>query len=57
MSRYLLTEEENKLLEMIDKYCNSSGELAEDAPEEAKKALERLREIGKERDELEISLW
>ncbi|MEY8331262.1 hypothetical protein AALB81_18390 [Lachnospiraceae bacterium 48-33] len=61
MPRYPISEEEKRLMEIVEPYgvYNKKGgfALSEDAPEIAKKSLERIREIGKEQDELEMSLW
>lgn len=57
--RYQLPQEERKLIKLVAPYQEWEGitpKLKPDAPEEVKKAYERLREIVRERDKLEMEL-
>ena len=52
-----LTEEERRLMQIIHSYKENIREINEDeAPEEVKESLKRLKEIGRENDKLELSL-
>ena len=57
--RYKLSEEEIELNNIIRPYLEWQGvssKLKSDAPEKVKKAYERLMEIAREQDKLEMEL-
>ena len=57
--RYQLSREEMEMTELIAPYLEWEGitsKLKPDAPEEVKKAYEKVQEIVRERDKLEMEL-